>query len=120
VPEETSIPHGATILGDVGLLERLFDNLLSNLQKHGDTTRPVTLRTCLRGESLLIEIENATPRPTGTKTTKKPLPESSSLGLKICACILELHGGRMETDANGETFTVRISLPVREIVKQNL
>ncbi|MDR1875165.1 MAG: HAMP domain-containing histidine kinase, partial [Synergistaceae bacterium] len=90
---EDGLPEGATLCGDVGLLERLFDNLLSNLQKHGDTTRPVIFRARLRDGGVLLETENA--------IAGRPRAESSSLGLKICACILELHGGRLETERDG-------------------
>jgi signal transduction histidine kinase len=117
MPENSKIPTGTTILGDVGLLERLFDNLLSNLQKHGDTTRPVNFGADLQDGSLLLEIENAIARQGDTKNSS---PESSSLGLKICACILELHGGHMETAVDGETYRTRIFLPVRGVAKQNL
>jgi signal transduction histidine kinase len=113
--EESEVLPGTTILGDVGLLERLFDNLLSNLQKHGDTTRPINFRTCLRDGSLLIETENTIDCPTSTKNLKK-YSESSSLGLKICSCILELHGGHMQTALDGETYRTRIFLPVRDVI----
>jgi signal transduction histidine kinase len=112
---ESEIPHSATIFGDVGLLARLFDNLLSNLQKHGDMARLVNFWACLQDENLLIETENIIAWRTGTK---RHSPESTSLGLKICACILELHGGRIETAANGETYRTRIFLPVRGVAKQ--
>ena len=112
-PEESKIPPGTTILGDVGLLERLFDNLLSNLQKHGDTTCPVTFWACLAGGNLLIEVENTMV----SRLQKKHPLESSSLGLKICACILKLHGGHIETTANGATYLTRIFLPVRVAVQ---
>jgi signal transduction histidine kinase len=106
---QDGIPEGAIdgriVCGDAGLLERLFDNLLSNLQKHGDTSRPVHFRVRLEDGSVRIEIENA--------VSGRPRAESSSLGLKICACILDLHGGRFETAQEGDAYRTRIFLPVR-------
>jgi len=106
---EDSIPVGTTVSGDVGLLERLFDNLLSNLQKYGDPSEPLNFRAWPEnGQYIQIEIENAIKNSLRVKNEP-----SFSLGLKICACILELHGGRFETFADENTFRVRIFLPAR-------
>jgi len=115
---EDLIPAGTAINGDVGLLERLFDNLLSNLRKYGDQNEQVSFRALLDDghiKNVQIEIKNTIKN--AIKSSLEVKNESSfSLGLKICACILELHGGRFETfaDENENTFRVRIFLPVHE------
>jgi signal transduction histidine kinase len=99
------IPADTKIIGDISLLERLFDNLLSNLRKHGDLTFPVCFRAFRDGGYVRMEIENA--------TSKEPATEkSASLGLKICSRILELHEGRFETITSNDTFRIYFSIPV--------
>jgi signal transduction histidine kinase len=99
------LPPGTMLSGDVGLLERLFDNLLSNLQQHGDMNEGIDFQVCLKGGEIRLEIENAVGKQSSAKSF------SHSLGLKICSCILELHGGRFEVDGNGRNFRIRIALP---------
>jgi signal transduction histidine kinase len=112
---EVEIPAGTEINGDTGLLERLFDNLLSNLKRHGDTTCPVSLHACLKDGHVLMKIENAV-----NKANKKPTVEKGSLlGLKICALILELHEGSFETSATEDIFHVNFSIPIFQKEKQS-
>ena len=106
---EGTLPYGTMICGDISLLERLFDNLLSNLQKHGDTSRPILFRMDLRDGGVSIEIENAVDRRAHAKNSSI---SGSSLGLQICTCILELHGGRFETAVKEDMFQAKSWIPL--------
>jgi len=111
------IPAGTTISGDDTLLERLFDNLLSNLQKYGDASKPLSFCAGLKDGYVQIEMENEISENVNEKYEKTVAKNGSSLslGLKICAGILELHGGSFETIMDENTFRVIILIPAREI-----
>jgi K+-sensing histidine kinase KdpD len=53
-----------------------------------------------------MEIENALCKE------QQAAGKCSLLGLKICACILKLHGGNIETSTTKDNFHVVFSLPV--------
>jgi signal transduction histidine kinase len=101
-----TIPAGTLIKGDSALLERLFDNLLSNLKKHGDTAHPVYFRANLANGYVRMEIENTLGKEQQTAG------KSSLLGLKICSRIIELHGGHFESSTTKDTFNVSFSIPI--------
>jgi signal transduction histidine kinase len=109
---EDNIPLGAMINGDVSLLERLFDNLLSNLKKHGDTTCPVYFRASIEDGFARMEIENTISKE------QQAVSKCSLLGLKICSCILKLHGGHFKTITTEDNFIVGFSIPI-SFLRQN-
>ena len=100
------IPAGTVINGDPNLLERLSDNLLSNLKVHGDMSCAVYFRSYLKDECVHIEIEN-----TANANKELSAEKSSLLGLKICASILELHKGVLKITATEGKFLVKFSIP---------
>ena len=102
---EDEVPDGTEINGDTKLLERLFDNLMSNLKKHGDETRPVHFRAYLDERNVHIEIENF--------VSNEPTSEKGALlGLKICTRIMELHEGSFSHSQTKDVFHIDISIPV--------
>ena len=98
------LPDDATICGDIGLLERVFDNLLSNVQKYGDMEKLVELNCFMRSGNACIEIVNF--------VNGRAQADGKSLGLKISAYILEVHDGFFETSEDGDIFRTRIAIPV--------
>jgi signal transduction histidine kinase len=103
---EDEIPTGTIINGDALLLERFFDNLLSNLKKHSAIECPVLFRACMEDGYVRIAIENTICKE------RYSAGRSSLLGLKICARIIELHGGCFETSTTINAFHVSFSIPV--------
>lgn len=98
------LPEGVKVFGDIGLLERLFDNILSNIRKYGDANRPLVFRARVEDGDARIEIENA--------VNRRAPADGKSLGLKISTCIAELHGGHFETSRDGGTWRTSLSIPL--------
>ena len=98
-------PPDVFIDADPALLERVFDNILSNLHKHADPKREIRLICKITDNSLLIKVENA------ILTTDTS--EGKSLGLKITAHIMESHGGSLTTTLKGDRFQTVLRFPLR-------
>lgn len=93
------------IYADPAMLERVFDNLLSNLHKYADLNKPVRLCCREENEAMVLELENSI-LPTAPADGKEQ-------GQKIMSYIMELHGGSFEAKPQGEVYITRISLPIR-------
>lgn len=88
---------------NAGLLQRLFDNLLSNLRRYADHTQPVKITLLARDKELALIVSN-TARPDA-----KP---GTGLGLQNCAQMLRLHGGRFEHSLSDGVFTAAAYFPM--------
>lgn len=88
---------------DPHAMQRVFDNLQSNLEKYADRNAPVSF-TVLREEGeLRLQICN--------HKAAAPHEQSNGIGLSSCAAILAQHGGSFEKEDN-EIFTAVLHLPV--------
>ena len=96
------LPSG-TVRVNAGLLQRLFDNLLSNLRRYADRTQPVKITLLARDKELALIVSN-TARPDA-----KP---GTGLGLQSCAQMLRLHGGRFEHSLSDGVFTAAAYFPM--------
>lgn len=96
------LPSG-TVRVNAGLLQRLFDNLLSNLRRYADRTQPVKITLLARDKELALIVSN-TARPDA-----KP---GTGLGLQNCAQMLRLHGGRFEHSLSDGVFTAAAYFPM--------
>ena len=96
------LPSG-TVRVNTGLLQRLFDNLLSNLRRYADRTQPVKITLLARDKELALIVSN-TARPDA-----KP---GTGLGLQNCAQMLRLHGGRFEHSLSDGVFTAAAYFPM--------
>jgi len=87
------------------LIERLFDNLSSNLEKYSDRTEKIKISFHYVENSLCVVISNKV----------DPAAESigNSLGLKICQNIMEQHGGNFDYKKEADCFIVTMTFPVK-------
>ena len=118
------LPNGpATLLGDVGLLARVLDNLLANALRH--TPRGGEVAVTLREDEERVLL---TVRDTGSGITSEDLDhiferffhgsrspagsDGAGLGLAISKRVIDLHDGRIWVESEPATGTCfSISLP---------
>lgn len=87
-------------------LKRVMDNLISNVRKYADKSRPVMLLCENTGGSVSICMSNyIAPRENRVESTK--------IGLRTCEKIMEHMGGRFVTRSDELHFAAELSLPVK-------
>jgi len=92
---------------DSEYMQRVMDNLLSNLKKYGEPAHPLQIQIDERQDMLHILITNHI-------RDQKNQIESTQIGLKTCRRIIENHGGTFQwkTDTGANTFTIELELPL--------
>jgi signal transduction histidine kinase len=110
---------------DAGRVEQVVENLLSNAIKYSPAGGPVEVQLAQDAGSALVKVrdygiglppgvENAIFEPFGRapNAAARNLP-GLGLGLYICRRIVELHGGRIVAESEGDGFgtTFRFWLP---------
>ena len=108
--------HGGTIRCQIGNLEgfvqvdseymqRVMDNLISNLKKYGDPQFPLEIEAKEQLDMLHIQVTNHI-------RDRKDHPESAQIGLKTCRKIMENHGGSFTWKQEKDEFMITIMLPL--------
>ncbi len=92
---------------DVQYLQRVLDNLFSNIEKHADMTARVTLMARLEEGWLLLDLVNGIP-------AQPNAAESTRIGLQTCRKILQEMGGTFETRREDGRFLAELALPLDE------
>lgn len=87
------------------MMQRVFDNLLSNTCKYADPSFPITLISVVNEHELIIEIHNY------ILDTLENL-QRTGIGLKICEKILLEHNGRFIYLKNENVFKVQLIFPI--------
>lgn len=89
---------------DPGELQRIFDNLMTNIERYGNENCPVSLEIKTGTDSLCITQENV--------ISKNAVPETESRGLGIAAIrqIAELYQGSITINRTPELFHIEIVL----------
>jgi len=88
---------------DVAQLQRIFDNLASNIRKYADPTQPVTLAVALQDGTLTLTQRNA------VRTDAAP-GDSYCIGILSIRRIAQQYGGTAETLLENGSFTVTVTL----------
>lgn len=88
---------------DVAQLQRIFDNLTSNVKKYADPAHGVTLTVALRDTTLMLTQSN-TCRPDAAQQ------EGYHIGLLSIRRIAQQYGGTVEAAQEGGVFTVTVTL----------
>ena len=103
--ESSFSPLSCSVLADVSLLARAFDNISSNVEKYSDPSVPVVFACFREDDMVCIRISNGIlPQP-----LKK---DSSGIGLRTCRRIAGYHNGSFSYRAEGGVFVEEIRLPV--------
>lgn len=108
--------HGGTIRCQIGNLEgfvqvdseymqRVMDNLISNLKKYGDPQFPLEIEAKEQLDMLHIQVTNHI-------RDLKDHPESTQIGLKTCRKIMENHGGSFTWKQEKDEFMITIMFPL--------
>lgn len=92
---------------DSEYLQRVIDNLLSNLKKYGDLQEPLKITAFEKQHTLYIRIQNHI-KPMNS------LKESTQIGLRTCQKILTEHRGNFRWFQEADYFTVELSFPLQK------
>ena len=110
VQTEVSGLAGASGMADIDSLQRVWDNLISNVEKYADPDQPVTLKiergpdeAERGGVRAVITQKNAVRKDDFYK-------ESYGIGLKNIRRIVSRYQGEAEVTEDGESFQIRIRL----------
>ena len=90
---------------DCDSMQRVMDNLLSNLKKYGDIQRPAKIRAFEREDMLHILLTNY------VREQRKRV-ESTQIGLRTCRKIVEEHGGTFVWEQAADRFEMILKLPL--------
>lgn len=93
------------ILVDSEYLQRVMDNLLSNLKKYGDYQYPLEIEASEPDHMLQIRIRNHVRQQDSKK-------ESTQIGLRTCRKIMEEHRGAFLWEQMGNCFLINMRLPL--------
>ena len=93
-----------TVGVDVQHFHRVLDNLFSNIEKHADREKRVTVMARVEDGQMMIDLVNGVPdRPNRVESTK--------IGLQTCRKIVQDMGGVFETQMEDGKFLAEIALP---------
>ena len=90
---------------DSEYMQRVMDNLISNLKKYGDPAYPLRIEASEQPDMLHIQVTNHI-------RDRKDHPESTQIGLKSCRKIMENHGGNFTWKQEKNEFMITITLPL--------
>lgn len=93
---------------DSEYLQRVIDNLLSNLKKYGDLEEPLEITAFEKHHTLYIRIRNHI-KPMNS------LKESTQIGLRTCQKIMTEHKGSFRWFREEDYFTVELCFPVQKL-----
>lgn len=96
---------GGMLYVDVAQLNRVFDNLFSNIKKYADPERPIVISAEPGNNKIHILLENEIAQTEEHR-------ESNGIGLKTCEKILSKMGGSFQTSGTKQRFSAVICLPV--------
>ena len=102
--------HNSAVLlyTDVGQLQRVMDNLMSNVTKYARRDMPVEITQRVAHLKLHVRICNAIDQ-SGQKV------ESNKIGLRTCQKLMECLGGALQVEHSRHQFCVELTLPVRPV-----
>ena len=119
-----------SLMVNIELLRRAFDNLYANLVKYADIEKPVSIAYQRESNQIHLSVANMVPdqqyrknnknsglmdislRDTGASQVKRK--ESTNIGLNTCKRIIRMHKGTFLTSEENHCFCVDIHLPLCE------
>jgi len=85
------------------LVQRIFDNLLSNIRRYADPAEPILIKASVQEGELCLCVCNAI-----RQDTKK----GTGIGLRNCEQMMLLHQGRFQHSTSGKQFTAALYFPL--------
>lgn len=104
VKANLSLPAGMGGSFDVQELQRIFDNLISNVQKYANPQSPVKLDVTLSPQGLVIAQKNAV-------KAAQSAGEGYRMGIHSIRRIAQNYGGSVEITQTEQEFIIVITLP---------
>lgn len=95
---------------DVRLIERLFDNLFTNVARYGDRSKIVKIDLLIKGNHLVVVIENSICQNVDFYATN-----STGIGIMNCKKIVALHQGFYTIERAKSLYRTCIELPIENI-----
>lgn len=92
----------AEIETDVLMLKRVFDNVFSNIRKYADKNQAIEIILWQESDRIIIEISDVP-----VENSDAP---GSGIGLRSCARIMQILGGRFNAVREGNLFVTTIEL----------
>lgn len=90
---------------ECSIVQRIFDNLLSNIRRYADPAFPIQLKSTTQAGEMVLTIDNHVRR-------SSEMLESTGLGLKACEKMLLLHRGQFVHQRQNDIYTVRLQFPL--------
>lgn len=87
---------------DIAELQRIFDNLASNIEKYADVSGAVEMRVFADSGFIVIQQKNA------IRTVTDEVQESRKVGLESIRRIAESYGGKMDVIFSPEFFKIKV------------
>jgi len=95
-----------SVAADPKYLKRVFDNIVSNVKKYADASKPVVFMTELKDGMLSLCVSNSISR-------SMDRVESTKIGIRTCEKIMEAMGGSFTVNADDAHFAAELKLPVQ-------
>ena len=96
LPEETLRMNGK-------LVQRIFDNLLSNIRRYADPAEPILIKASVQEGELCLCVCNA---------IRQDAKKGTGIGLRNCEQMMLLHQGRFQHSTSGKQFTAALYFPM--------
>lgn len=124
------VPELPLVYADIGLIERVFENLIENALRHTPEGGTVSVALELQEGGIKVSVTDTGPgipvevlprifdRFTRHGNAAQTAPEGMGLGLPIAKRILELHGSSIQVESKlgvGSTFSFK--LPLRDEIQ---
>ena len=105
--EQQGFEGEGELVADAMYLKRVMDNLVSNAKKYADKSAPVVFRSALEDGLLTVCVSN-------TVAQNVSRVESTKIGLRTCAKIMETMGGSFSSSLEGLEYRAVFSVPIAE------
>ena len=95
---------------DVEFMQRVLDNILSNIRKYANPLMPVHVNVLEENGFFVIRFENGV-------LENDVNTERTGVGLKTCEKIMQEHGGALITRLEGNSFITKLILPIKNKIR---
>lgn len=98
---------------DISLLNRVFENIFSNIRKYGDLTHPISIRAERKEYDFIhVYIRNR------IRNESRDV-ESTQIGTKTCSKLMELLDGSFIVRSDAEYYTAEVVIPISHTPPSN-